>query len=52
MHIVSYDEENYGSVREAMVQPKGLAVIGLLFQVIFTVCILTEHKCFDVVWWD
>jgi carbonic anhydrase len=33
MHIVSYDEEHYDAITDAMKETNGLAVIGLLFQV-------------------
>ena len=33
MHVVSYDEDHYDTIVDAMKVPKGLAVIGLFFEV-------------------
>jgi hypothetical protein len=33
MHIVNWNSDKYNSVTEAMVQPDGLAVLGILFEI-------------------
>lgn len=33
MHIVTWDSANYASIMEAMKEPQGLAVLGVLFEV-------------------
>ncbi|XP_062573503.1 carbonic anhydrase 14-like [Saccostrea cucullata] len=34
LHIVSYDSDTYDMITEAMVQPQGLAVLGVMYEIV------------------